>query len=152
MKIAIGCDHAACEMKDTIITYLKSKNIEIWDCGTVKDQTVDYPDIAEKVCDIVTSGQCDCGILMCGTGIGISIAANKVPGIRCALCNDPVAAKLTREHNNANVLAMGARIIGIEMALHIVKEFINTPFSDEERHARRISKIHKIESKHNNKK
>lgn len=148
MKYAIGCDHSAVDMKDTIIDYLKSRKVEVWDCGTTKDKPEDYPDIAQKVAEIVSLGECDFGIIICGTGIGVSITANKVPGIRCALCNDTFSAKMAREHNDANMLALGARVIGIELALYIVETFLDSAPNSNERHLRRVAKITKADEKY----
>jgi ribose 5-phosphate isomerase B len=148
-RLIIGCDHAAIKLKNEIIKYLTSKEaFDIVDVGCDSDKSVDYPDFAEKACIEVLKDQNNLGILMCGTGIGISIAANKVPGIRCALCHDYTTAKLTRDHNNANVLAMGERIVGTEVAKDIVDAFLNTQFSNGENHVRRINKINDIEAKY----
>ncbi len=139
--IALGCDHGGLELKNTIIDYLKKNNIEYKDFGTYTSDSVDYPVYGKAVARAVASGECEKGILVCGTGIGISISANKVKGIRCALCHDVFSAKATREHNDANVLAMGGRVIGAGPALEVVKAFLETPFSNDERHIRRISQI-----------
>jgi ribose 5-phosphate isomerase B len=139
--IALGCDHGGLELKNTIIDYLKENNIEYKDFGTYTSDSVDYPVYGKAVANAVASGECDKGILICGTGIGISIAANKVKGIRAALCHDVFSAKATREHNNANILAMGGRVVGKGLALEIVKAFLETPFSNDERHIRRINMI-----------
>ena len=121
--------------------HLKEQGIEVKDCGCYSKESCDYPEYAKAVAKAVVEGTCEKGILICGTGIGISIAANKVPGIRCALCHDCFSAKATREHNNANVLAMGGRIIGAGHALDVVDLFLDTPFSNDERHIRRIEGI-----------
>lgn len=139
--IALGCDHGGYELKQEIIGYLKSKNIEYKDFGCDSTEAVDYPQFARKVAHSIVSGECETGILICGTGIGISISANKVKGIRAALCHDCFSAEATRLHNNANILAMGARVVGPGLALKIVDTFLNTPFSNEERHIRRIDMI-----------
>lgn len=139
--IGLGCDHGGLELKNTVIDYLKSKNIEYKDYGTYTSESCDYPIYGKKVANAVASGECDKGIIICGTGIGISITANKVKGVRAALCHDVFSAKATREHNDANILAMGARVIGPGLALEIVKEFLETDFSNDERHIRRISMI-----------
>jgi ribose 5-phosphate isomerase B len=139
--IALGCDHGGLELKNTIIDYLKENNIEYKDFGTYTSDSVDYPVYGKAVANAVASGECDKGILICGTGIGISIAANKVKGIRAALCHDVFSAKATREHNNANILAMGGRVVGKGLALEVVKAFLETPFSNDERHIRRINMI-----------
>jgi len=139
--IAIGCDHGGFELKTEVIKYLEQNNIEFKDFGCYSQDSCDYPELAQKVGQEVVSGAAEKGILICGTGIGISIAANKIKGIRAALCHDCFSAEATRLHNNANVLAMGGRIIGVELALKIVKTFLETPFSNDERHIRRITKI-----------
>lgn len=146
MKITIGSDHGAVELKDEVKKVLAEfKNIEITDVGTFGTESVDYPDIAEKVCADIIGGKSERGIVLCGTGIGISIAANKIKGIRCALCNDVFSAKMSREHNNANVLAMGGRVLGVGHAGEIVRAWITTEFSGDSRHERRIKKIHALE-------
>ena len=139
--IGLGCDHGGLELKKTVMEYLDSKGIEYKDFGTYTSDSCDYPVYGKAVAHAVADGQCDKGIIICGTGIGISITANKVKGIRAALCHDVFSAKATREHNDANILGMGARVIGIGTALKIVDTFLNTPFSDDERHKRRIAKI-----------
>ena len=145
MKITIGSDHGAVELKNEIKKILQEFNIEVKDIGTFGTESVDYPDIAEKVCAEVASGKSDRGIVLCGTGIGISIAANKIKGIRCALCHDVYSAKMSREHNDANVLAMGGRVLGFGPAGEIVKAWITTDFSNVDRHKRRIEKIMSLE-------
>ena len=145
MNITIGSDHGAVALKDEVKMVLKEyEDIKVTDVGTFGTESVDYPDIAEKVCADVTSGKADLGIVLCGTGIGISIAANKVKGIRCALCNDVYSAKKAREHNNANVLAMGGRVLGFGSAGEIVRAFVESSFEGG-RHARRVNKIMAIE-------
>lgn len=139
--IALGCDHGGVDLKNEIISYLKSKNIEYKDFGTYTKDAVDYPIYAKKVAQAIKTGVCDKGILICGTGIGISIAANKVKGIRAALCHDVFSAKATRLHNDANVLSMGARVIGPGLAIEIVSAFLETEFSNEQRHIDRIKMI-----------
>lgn len=147
MNITIGSDHGAVALKDEVKMVLKEyEDIKVTDVGTFGTDSVDYPDIAEKVCADVTSGKADLGIVLCGTGIGISIAANKVKGIRCALCNDVYSAKKAREHNNANVLAMGGRVLGFGPAGEIVRAFVESSFEGG-RHARRVNKIMAIEQK-----
>lgn len=145
MKIAIGNDHAAPEMKFELIKRLESQGHEVINFGTDTDASCDYPDFAEKVAKAVVSGQCDRGILICGTGVGISIAANKIDGVRCCVCSEPCTARLSREHNNANIIAFGARIVGPAMAEMIVDTFLNTEFAGGERHERRIQKITALE-------
>ena len=147
MKIAIGSDHGAVELKDAVKKVLAELSVEVNDVGTSGAAAVDYPDIAEKVCAEVVDGAAERGIVLCGTGIGISIAANKIHGIRCALCNDVFSAKMSREHNNANVLAMGGRVLGVGPAGEIVKAWVQTDFSGDERHNRRIAKITALENR-----
>ena len=141
MKIGIGNDHAALEMKWVIKEYLENLGHEVVNFGTDEAKSCDYPIYGEKVARAVVSGEVERGILICGTGIGISITANKVPGIRAALCGDCFSAQATREHNDANILAMGARVTGPGLALKIVDTFLDTPFSNDERHIRRIKMI-----------
>lgn len=138
MKIAIGCDHGAYELKLLLIKHLEERGIEYTDLGCHSTESCDYPIYAQAVAKELTSGKADLGILLCGTGIGMSMAANKIKGIRAAVCNDCFSAKATREHNNANVLCMGARVIGPGLALMIADTFIDTEFSNDERHIRRI--------------
>ncbi len=138
--IAIGCDHGGYELKLEILKYLDEKGIEYKDFGC-DGEPVDYPVYAKKVGHAVASGECEKGILICGTGIGISIAANKMKGIRCALCSDCFSAEATRLHNDANVLAMGGRVVGAGLGVKIVDTFLHTDFSNDERHIRRISQI-----------
>ena len=145
MNITIGSDHGAVALKDEVKMVLKEyEDIKVTDVGTFGTESIDYPDIAEKVYADVTSGKANLGIVLCGTGIGISIAANKVKGIRCALCNDVYSAKKAREHNNANVLAMGGRVLGFGPAGEIVRAFVESSFEGG-RHARRVNKIMAIE-------
>ncbi len=146
--IAIGCDHAALALKETIKKHLKERGFEVEDFGCFSSESVDYSDYALMVAEAVAGGKCEKGILVCGTGIGMSIAANKVKGIRCAHCSDTFSAKATRQHNDANILALGERVVGVGLALDIVDCFIDTPFSNEERHMRRINKISAIENKY----
>ena len=140
MKIAIGCDHGGYLLKQDILIWLEEHNIDFEDVGCYSTESVDYPMYGEKVGRMVASGQCDKGIVICTTGIGISIAANKVKGIRCALCSEPLSAEMTRRHNDANMLAMGGGLIGNNMADCIVEAFLNTPFEGG-RHQRRGGKI-----------
>lgn len=147
MKIAIGCDHGAFRLKNEIIEFLNSEKYEVKDFGTYSEESCDYPDIALPVAEAVANKEYDFGILVCGTGIGIGIAANKVPGIRAALCSDTFSAHATREHNNANILTMGQRVVGTGLALDIVKTFLNTEFEGG-RHQKRIDKISEIEKKY----
>ncbi len=139
--IAIGCDHGGYELKQEVLEHLKKRNIEIKDFGTYSKESCDYPEYAQKVAHAVVNKECEFGILICGTGIGISISANKIKGIRAALCHDCFSAEATREHNDANILAMGARVVGPGLALKIVDTFLDTKFSNDERHIRRISLI-----------
>ena len=141
MKIGIGNDHSALELKAEIISFLKEKGHEVVDYGTNSSESCDYPVYGEIVARAVAAGEVEQGILICGTGIGISITANKFKGIRAALCTDCFSAEATRLHNDANVLAMGGRVVGAGLALKIVDTFLNTPFSNDERHIRRISQI-----------
>ena len=140
MKLASGCDHSGLELKSTLMNYLDSRLIPYEDFGTFSTESCDYPRIAEKVCKAVLSGQYDRGILICGTGIGMSIAANKFAGIRAAACSEPYSAILAKRHNNANVLCLGARIIGVELAQAIVEAFLEGSFEGG-RHQRRIDMI-----------
>lgn len=139
--VAIGCDHGGFELKQEILAFLDKKGIEYKDFGCYSTASVDYPEYARKVAHAILDGTCDKGILICGTGIGISIAANKIPGIRAALCTDCFCAQATREHNDANILAMGGRVVGPGLATKIVETFLETPFSNDERHIRRINLI-----------
>ena len=147
MKITIGCDHGAVQLKEEVKMVLKELgNIEVTDVGTFGTDSVDYPDIAESVCADVTSGKSDRGIVLCGTGIGISMAANKIKGIRCALCADVYSAKMAREHNDANVLALGGRVTGFGPAGEIVRAWVKGEFAGG-RHERRVNKIMALEGK-----
>lgn len=146
MKIAVGCDHGGFALKKDIIELLKSRGYEIVDCGTNSTESVDYPIFGERVARLVASGECDKGIVMCGTGIGISIAANKVKGIRCALCHDENTATMTAMHNNSNVLAMGGRVVSPELAVKIATAWLDTPFEGG-RHINRINLITDIENR-----
>ncbi len=139
--IAIGSDHGGYALKCAVMEHLKKRGLEYKDFGCYSEASCDYPDIAKPVARAVASGECERGILICGTGIGISITANKVKGIRAALCSDCFSAEATRQHNDANILAMGARVLGEGLALKIVDTFLDTPFSNDERHIRRINKI-----------
>lgn len=139
--IALGCDHGGYPLKEAVIAYLKEKNIEFKDYGCYSKESCDYPEFGRAAALAVANGECDKGIVICTTGIGISISANKVKGVRCALCSEPLSAKMTRLHNDANMLAMGAGMIGTNLALEIVDTFLNTEFSGDERHQRRINLI-----------
>jgi ribose 5-phosphate isomerase B len=145
MKVAIGSDHAGYRLKEEIVPFIRSLGHEVEDYGCDCPDSVDYPDYAIEVCQKVLEGAADKGILICGTGIGMTIAANKMPGIRCALVHDLFSAKATREHNDSNVLAMGERVIGPGVAQEIVKVWLETEFTQEAKHARRVGKIKAIE-------
>ncbi len=147
MKIGIGCDHGAYEYKEIVKEMLIQQGHEVEDFGTYDTSSCDYPDYAYLCAKSVSEGRNERGIVICGTGIGVSIVANKVKGVRCALCSESVSAKLTREHNDSNVLAMGQRTIGVEVMKDIVNVWLNTPFSHEVRHQNRIDKIRSIEEK-----
>lgn len=145
MKIGIGSDHGGYDLKESIKKHLMEKNIEVVDFGTNSLDSVDYPDFGKAVAEAVVGEEVDRGIVICGTGIGISIAANKVKGIRAALCSDSYSARMSMEHNNANVLALGARVLGEGLALDIVDSWINSKFQAG-RHERRVNKISDIEA------
>ena len=145
-RIAIGCDHGGFALKKELIPFIDSLGYETIDIGCYDENSVDYPDVAFSLAEKVGSGEISRGIIVCGTGIGVSICANKVRGVRCALCTDETMARLTREHNDANMMAMGARVIGIGLALDIVDEFLTTEFSGAERHIRRVDMIHQLEN------
>ncbi|MBE5968872.1 MAG: ribose 5-phosphate isomerase B [Lachnospiraceae bacterium] len=139
--IGIGSDHGGFELKSEIIKHLEERGLEYKDYGCYENKSCDYPEFGKKVANAVVSGECEKGILICGTGIGISITANKIKGIRAALCTDCFMAEATRLHNDANVLCFGGRVVGPGLAIKIVDTFLDTPFSNEERHIRRISQI-----------
>ena len=139
--IALGSDHGGWALKQEVMKHLDARGLEYKDYGTYSEDSCDYPVYGKAVAHAVADGDCDRGILICGTGIGISITANKVPGIRAALCGDCFSAEATRLHNDANILAMGARVVGSGLALKIVDTFLDTPFSGDERHVRRINMI-----------
>lgn len=145
MKISIGCDHGALALKNKVVAHLTKQGHEVKDFGTYTLDSCDYPDFAEKAAKAVASGECEKGIVMCTTGIGISIAANKVKGIRCALLHDTWSAKMTREHNDTNMMAMGAAIVGEMLGLQIVDTWLGTEFSNEAKHQRRIDKVMALE-------
>lgn len=146
MKIGIGNDHAAVEMKQEIAAYLEELGHEVVDYGISQVERCDYPVYGEKVGRAVVSGEVDCGVLICGTGVGISIAANKVDGVRAAVCSEPTTARLVKEHNNANIIAFGARIVGLETAKEIVRAYLNAEFQGG-RHGERVAMIHEIEKR-----
>ncbi|MCT4607168.1 MAG: ribose 5-phosphate isomerase B [Marinisporobacter sp.] len=147
MKLALGSDHGGYQLKDAIKKHLEEKGLEYEDFGTHSDESVDYPDFGMKVSEAVVSGEFESGIICCGTGIGISISANKVPGVRCAVVSDTFCAQMAREHNNANVLALGGRVTGVGLALKIVDTWLETEFAGG-RHGRRVDKIADIEKKY----
>ena len=146
MKIAIGCDHGALDMKNAVVTHLQKRGFEVVDFGTHTLASCDYPDFVEPAAKAVAAGECDKGIVLCTTGIGVSIAANKVHGIRCALLSDLMSARLTREHNDTNMMALGAGVVGQMLALEIVDTWLDTDFSHNERHQRRIDKVMALEN------
>ena len=145
MKIAIGCDHGALALKNAVIEHLQKQGHEIVNFGTDTLDSCDYPDFAAPAAQAVAKGECDKGIVLCTTGIGVSITANKVKGIRCALLSDVMSARLTREHNDTNMMAIGAGVVGEKLALEIVDTWLGTEFSNDERHQRRIDKMMAIE-------
>ena len=147
MKIAIACDHGGLNLKNEVIKYLKEKGYEYKDFGTNSFDSCDYPDFALPASEAVASGECEKGIIICSTGIGVSMVANKVPGVRCAHCHDSYCAEFTRRHNDANVLAMGEKVVGTGYALKIVETFLTTEFEGG-RHSRRVDKITAIEKKY----
>lgn len=148
LRIIIGGDHAGYFLKEHLKKYLVRKELNFIDVGPARAKAVDYPDFAEKVAEAVSSGQYDRGILICGSGIGVAIAANKIPGIRAAVCNDVISTKLSREHNDTNILALGARMITEAQAEEIVDIWLQTDFVREDRHIRRVQKITQIEKKY----
>ena len=145
MKIAIACDHGALDMKNMLVSYLQGQGHAVTDFGTHTNASCDYPEFAAAAAQAVASGECQRGIVLCTTGIGMSIAANKVKGIRCALLSDVVSARLTREHNDTNMMAMGAGIVGSLLAQQIVDTWLTTEFSGGDRHQRRIDKMMALE-------
>jgi len=147
MKIAIACDHGGLNLKNAVKEYLKANGYDYVDFGTDSTASCDYPDFALPAAEAVANGECDKGIVICSTGIGVSIVANKVPGVRCAHCHDAYCAKFTRLHNDANMLAMGEKVVGVGYALQIVEAFLTTQFEGG-RHQRRVDKISAIEKKY----
>lgn len=145
MRIAIGSDHIGIDMKKEIINYLLELGNEVYDFGAYTKERTDYPIYGKKVADEIVSGRYDAGILICGTGIGISISANKVKGIRAAVCSEPYSAKLSKEHNNSNIIAFGARVVGLDLAKMIVKEWLDAKYEGD-RHSNRINMISNIEN------
>ena len=146
MKISIGCDHGALALKNILIAHLQENGHTVVDFGTHTTDSCDYPDYAAMAARAVASGECEKGIVLCTTGIGVSISANKIKGIRCALLSDVVSARMTREHNDTNVMALGAKIISPALALEITDTWLSTPFSGEPRHQRRVDKISALEA------
>ena len=145
MKIAIGCDHGALDLKNALVSRLEAQGHQVQDFGTYTKDSCDYPDYAAAAAKAVAAGECDRGIVLCTTGIGVSIAANKIRGIRCALLSDVLSARMTREHNDTNMMALGAGIIGEKLAFEIVDTWLGTEFSNEARHQRRIDKMMALE-------
>ena len=145
MKLAIGCDHGAIDLKNKLVSYLGNKGYEVKDFGTYTKDSCDYPEFAAAAAKAVASGECEKGIVLCTTGIGVSISANKVDGIRCALLSDVWSAKMTRLHNDTNMMALGAGIVGENLALEIVDTWLTTEFSGDERHQRRIDQVMDLE-------
>ena len=145
MKISVGCDHGALALKNTIIAHLTKQGHELVNFGTDTLDSCDYPDFAAKAARAVANGECEKGIVLCTTGIGVSITANKIDGIRCALLSDVLSARMTREHNDTNVMAIGAGIVGEKLALEIPDIWLNTAFSGDARHQRRIDKVMALE-------
>lgn len=148
MKISLGADHGGFQLKEAVKEHLKAAGHEVVDCGTHDLSSVDYPEFGRLAAEAVANGTCERGIVVCSTGIGISITANKVRGIRAALCTDLYTAHLTRDHNDSNVLALGQNVLGTPLAIAIVDTWLETPFSGGERHARRIAGIAAVEQKH----
>ena len=145
MKISVGCDHGALELKNLVVKHLEQLGHEVTDFGTHTTDSCDYPEFAAAAAKAVADGTCEKGIVLCTTGIGVSITANKIPGIRCALLSDVMSARMTREHNDTNVMALGAGVVGQLLALEIVDTWISTEFSHNERHQRRIDKVMALE-------
>ena len=145
MKISVACDHGAVDLKNAVVKHLQAQGHQVVDFGTNTLDSCDYPDFASKAAKAVAEGDCQRGIVLCTTGIGMSIAANKIKGIRCALLSDVMSARLTREHNDTNMMALGAGVVGQMLALEIVDTWIGTEFSGGERHCRRIEKLMALE-------
>lgn len=145
MKVSLGCDHGGFELKEAVKKHLEEKGIEYVDCGTYSTDSVDYPDYARAACKKIQDGECELGLLFCSTGVGISIAANKMKGIRCCCCSETYSAKYTRLHNNANVLSMGGKVVGAGVACEMVDIFLSTEFEGG-RHQRRVDKISALEN------
>ena len=145
MKIAIGCDHGGYLLKQDILIWLEEHDYEFEDFGCYNTESVDYPVYGARAARAVSSGECDRGIILCGTGVGIGITANKVPGIRCVTCSDTYSARMSRLHNNANMIALGSRVLGTELAKDILRIWLTTDFSDEQRHRDRVEMIARVE-------
>ena len=145
MRVSIGCDHGALALKNKMVAHLVARGYDVKDCGTYTGDSCDYPDFAAAAAKAVANGECEKGIVLCTTGIGVSIAANKVKGIRCALLSDVMSARLTREHNDTNMMALGAGVVGEMLALEILDIWLDTEFSGNERHQRRIDKVMALE-------
>ena len=145
MKVSVGCDHGALNLKNKLVSWMEAKGIEVKDCGTYTAASCDYPEFAAAAAQAVASGECEKGIVLCTTGIGVSISANKIDGIRCALLSDVWSAKMTRLHNDTNMMALGAGVVGENLALEIVDTWLGTEFSGDERHQRRIDKVMALE-------
>jgi RpiB/LacA/LacB family sugar-phosphate isomerase len=148
MRIVIGADHAGFHLKTVIAAYLRTRGHEVIDVGTSSDAAVDYPDFAEDVAAFLLDGRSDRGILICGSGVGASVAANKIPGIRAGLCHDSYSAHQSVEHDDSNMLVLGARVIGVELARELVDRFLAATFTGEERHLRRVEKIKALERRY----
>ena len=148
MRIVVGADHAGFEMKQTIADYLRHLEYDVIDIGTNSDRPVDYPDFAEALAKAISDGKADRGVLICGSGVGASVAANKIPGIRAGLCHDTYSARQGVEHDDMNVLVLGARVIGVELARELVNNFLAAKYTDEERHHRRVAKIKALEQRY----
>jgi len=148
MRIVVGADHAGFELKQILAEYLRHRGHEVIDKGTDSDEPVDYPDFAEAVSNVVIAGQAERGVLVCGSGVGASVSANKIPGIRAGLCHDTYSARQGVEHDDMNILVLGARVIGVEMARELVEHFLAAKFNGEERHRRRVEKIKALEQRY----
>lgn len=149
-KIAVGADHAGFPLKNPVIKYLKDNGYEVLDFGTNSTEPVDYPDFAQKVGEAVKDGKADMGVVLCGSGVGASVAANKIPGVRAGLCHDTFSARQGREDDDTNVLCMGARVIGESLAMEVLKSFVQAEFSNAERHLRRLNKVISVEKRYMN--
>ena len=148
MKLCIGCDHAGYGLKDYLTAYMRKNGIEVIDLGGFDHEAIDYPVVGLRVGEAVAAGECDFGVLICGTGVGISITANKVPGVRAVVCSEPFTAVASRRHNNSNILALGARVVGEELAVMILEQWLAAQFEGGERHSRRVGLIAEVERKY----